>query len=170
MKRSLKIFQVIAAAQAVFLLAWAGAHEYIRQHAETIILKGRPVDPQDLLRGDYMILSYDIGTPPAGELGGREEYGQDVWVLLEKRERYHVAVRASREKPEPGPGQILVRGKTAYTWAGAPRVAIDYGIEKYFVPEGRGTPRFQLLEVEAAVSPAHRLYLKQVLLDGKPFP
>ena len=32
------------------------------------------------------------------------------------------------------------------------------------------TPRFDLMEVEVSVSPAHRLYIKQVLLDGKTFP
>jgi uncharacterized membrane-anchored protein len=63
---------------------------------------------------------------------------------------------------------MLVRGQTGYTVSGPNR--ITYGIERYFVPEGRGTPRFQLMEVEAAVSPAHRLYIKRVLLDGRPYP
>ncbi len=38
------------------------------------------------------------------------------------------------------------------------------------MPEGKGTPRFKLMEVEVSVSPAHRLYIKRVLLDGKAFP
>jgi uncharacterized membrane-anchored protein len=68
-------------------------------------------------------------------------------------------------------GQVLVRGDLGYTWGdGAPGSDIRYGIEKYFVPEGRGTPRFKLMEVEVSVSPAHRLYIKRVLLDGKAFP
>jgi hypothetical protein len=80
-------------------------------------------------------------------------------------------VRAASEPLTPGPGQVLVRGDLGYTWdGGAPGSDIRYGIEKYFVPEGKGTPRFKLLEVEVSVSPAHRLYIKRVLLDGKAFP
>ena len=172
MSQTTKFFWALVVAQAVFLLGWAGYHESVRQHAQVIALKGRPVDPQDLLRGDFMVLNYDIssvtvaGTPPD------QSPNPDVWVLLEKKGRYHVGVAASAEKLEPKRGQLLVRGTRGYDWrTGAPGTTrVDYGIEKYFVPEGKGTPRFQLLEVEVSVSPAHRLYLKQVLLDGKAFP
>jgi uncharacterized membrane-anchored protein len=172
MKTSTKLFWVLVLAQAVFLLGWAGYHEYVRQHARVILLKGRPVDPQDLLRGDFMILNYDINTVTVAGTPENQAPSSDVWLLLAKVDRYHVVVQASREKLEPQPGQVLVRGTRGYDWrtsqVGTTRV--DYGIEKYFVPEGKGTPRFQLLEVEVAVSPAHRLYIKQVLLDGKAFP
>jgi len=168
MKPSLKLFWAIVLAQAVFLLGWAGYHEYVRQHALVIVLKGRPVDPQDLLRGDFMILRYDISTAslPPGTAAGSE-----VWVLLEKKGAYHEVVRAATEPLAAGTGQVLVRGDLGYTWtSGAPGSDIRYGIEKYFVPEGKGTPRFKLMEVEVSVSPAHRLYIKRVLLDGKAFP
>ena len=168
MKRTAKLCWIIVAAQAVFLLGWAGYHEYVRQHASVILLKGRPVDPQDLLRGDYMILRYDISTAP---LPPGTAAGSPVWVLLEQKGAYHEVVRAATEPLAAGPGQVLVRGDLGYTWNdGAPGSDIRYGIEKYFVPEGKGTPRFQLMEVEVSVSPAHRLYLKRVLLDGKAFP
>ena len=170
MKRSTKLFWALVLAQAVFLLGWAGYHEYVRQHARVIVLKGRPVDPQDLLRGDYMILNYDISTVPAGDAMADEKAGRDIWVLLEKHGRYHEAVRASRKPLPAGPGQVVVRGETGYAWQGGTRQRIDYGIEKYFVPEGQGRPRFQLMEVEVSVSPAQRLYIKRVLLDGKAFP
>jgi len=167
-----KFFWAFVLAQAVFLLGWAGYHEYVRQRAQVIVLKGRPVDPQDLLRGDFMILNYDISTVTVPGTAEGKAGNEDVWVLLEKQGRYHVVVQASVEKPEPKPGQLLARGTRAYDWRTneVGRTRVDYGIEKYFVPEGKGTPRFQLLEVEVSVSPAHRLYLKQVLLDGKAFP
>ena len=85
-------------AQAVFLLAWAGYHEFVRQNAPVILLKGRPVDPQDLLRGDYMTMGYDINVSPAGggapKIGAGSTVGNDAWVLLEKRDGYHVVVKA----------------------------------------------------------------------------
>jgi hypothetical protein len=45
-----------------------------------------------------------------------------------------------------------------------------FGIEHFYVPEGMGTPRFETIEVEAAVSAARRLAIKRVLLDGKEYP
>lgn len=172
MSTKARLFLIFALAQVAFLLGWAGYHEYVRQHAQVILLKGRPVDPQDLLRGDFMILNYDINTVTVAGTPAGEAPNSDVWLLLAKVDRYHVVVQASTEKLEAKPGQVLVRGTRGYDWRtsqpGTTRV--EYGIEKYFVPEGKGTPRFQLLEVEVAVSPAHRLYLKQVLLDGKAFP
>ena len=176
MNRSARWFFGIVAAQALFLLVWAGYHEVVRQQAPVIVLKGRPVDPQDLLRGDYMTLRYDIGDATIGDAkpkaGSGAQAGEDVWVLLEQGERYHVVVQASRERLTPKPGQILVRGTVGYnSWGG--RVGADqinYGIERYFVPEGKGSPRFKLMEIEVSVSPAHRLYIKRVLLDGHAYP
>ncbi len=175
MNRSLRWFWVLVAAQVLFLLAWAGYHEWVRQNAPVILLKGRPVDPQDLLRGDYLTLGYDLNDVPLGPPGNNflpnGVLGSDVWVLLEPRERYYVAVRASREEVEPASGQILVRGTLTSGWdGGRARERVEYGIEKYFVPEGRGAPKFKLMEVEVSVSPAHRLYIRRVLLDGQTFP
>lgn len=175
MNRTTKWFWAVVVAQAVFLLAWAGYHEFVRQNAPVILLKGRPVDPQDLLRGDYMTMGYDINFAPAvggaPKIGAGSNVGTDAWVLLEKRDGYHVVAKASRERLEPGPGQLLVRGTFGHDWRGGRETSrIDYGIERYFVPEGKGSPRFQKVEVEASVSPAHRLYIKRVLLDGKPYP
>ena len=177
MSRATKWFWAVVLAQAVFLLAWAGYHEFVRQHAPVILLKGRPVDPQDLLRGDYMTIGYDINsarvekfTTQAGDGSGS---GADVWVLLAPREGYHVVMRASRDRLEPGLGQVIVRGTLGDSWRpdpGSGTSRINYGIERYFVPEGKGSPRFKLMEVEVSVSPAHRLYIKRVLLDGKAYP
>ena len=159
-------FGTIVAAQAAFLLAWAGWHEQVRSLAPVIRLKTAPVDPQDLLRGDYMILRYDISnaTPPARTARGtRAARGEEFWVVLEPRDGFHVVVRTSWERPATQPPQIAVKG-----WAGADGVA--YGIENFYVPQGKGTPVFNTLEVDAAVSPTHRLYLKRVLVDGRPYP
>jgi len=175
MKRAARWFWALVAAQALFLLSWAAYHEVVRQNAAVILLKARPADPQDLLRGDYMTLRYDISdvkiegakASPAADSG----VGQDVWVLLEPRDRYYVAAQAGRERLTPKPGQVLVLGTVGYSWGRAGNVeSIAYGIERYFVPEGKGSPRFKLMEVEASVSPAHRLYIRRVLLDGKAYP
>ena len=174
MNRKAWWFWLIVGGQACFLTAWAGYHEWVRQHAAVIRLSARPADPQDLLRGDYMALAYDIGDvtlPPGAKEQAAAAAGGDVWVLLEPRGRDYVAVQASRERLEPKSGQVLVRGVAAPRWTrDRIRTAVDYGIERYFVPEGKGAPRAKTLEVEASVSPAHRLYIRQVLVNGRPYP
>jgi len=160
MTKNTRWFVLVVAAQAVFLLGWAGWHEHVRTNAPVILLKTRPVDPRDLLRGDYMILGYDIGAvkPPEGVHDGYE-----FWVRLGKLDGYHVAVAASVEKPEVLAGEVLVRATKGARGA-------EYGIENYYVPEGKGTPTFAKIEVEASVSPTHRLHIKRVLLDEKAYP
>lgn len=166
-------FWMIVAAQVLFLGLWAGYHEWVRQHAPTIMLKTRPVDPQDLLRGDYMILGYEIGEAPASLTGSAKglDTSRDVWVLLEPREGFYALAEASHEKIKPKPGQVLVRGQVGPQWTrGVAANRISYGIETYFVPQGKGTPKFTTMWVEASVSPANRLYIRRVLLDGKAYP
>lgn len=170
MTRAGKWFFAVVAAQALFLAGWAGYHEAVRQQAPAVLLNVRPVDPRDLLRGDYMVLSYDISTAAPGRVvGDAPQPGEAVWVLLEPRDRYHVIAAVSAERLTPRSGQVLVKGEVSYRRE-AGSVAIDYGIERFFVPEGKGTPRFSKLEIEAAVSPAHRLYIRRMLLDGKSYP
>ena len=170
MSRAHKWFWALVAAQTLFLLGWAGYHEFVRQTAPVLLLKGRPVDPQDLLRGDFMTMNYDISNV-ALPAQSDPASGSEVWVLLERKDRYYVVAQVAREELHPKPGQVLVRGTAGYRWRNSTSTErVDYGIEKYFVPEGKGSPRFKLMEVEVSVSPTHRLYIKRVLLDGQAFP
>lgn len=166
--RTARWFWAVVAAQILFLLAWAGYHEVVRSRAPTILLKARPADPRDLLRGDYMTFAYDIATvalpdDPGPAKGVGSPSSGDLWVVLEKHGAYHEAVRASLGEPALKPGQIAVRARRGYA-------ALRFGIERYYAPEGRGTPKFKTIQVEAALSPAHWLYVKRVLLDGAPYP
>jgi uncharacterized membrane-anchored protein len=156
---------VVVVVQIIGLLAWAGYHETVRRTAPTVMLKTRPVDPRDILRGDYMILSYDISRPNKNVKWGAQVDG-DVFVVLKAEGKHHVIEEVLAEEPSVDDPRLWVRatGRCGET----PR--LDYGIERYFVPEGRGTPRFTTLEVEASVSAQHRLYIRRVWLDGKQFP
>ena len=122
------------------------------------------MDPQDLLRGDYMILRYEISNaiPPVAD-ATRSRWSSEFWVVLEPRDGFHAVVTTTREQPEVKPPQIAV--KASPDGRGA-----VYGIENFYVPEGKGTPTFKTIEVDAAVSPTHRLYLKRVLVDGRSYP
>ncbi|MSU71171.1 MAG: DUF2157 domain-containing protein [Opitutus sp.] len=61
---------LVGGLQVALLVGWVGYHEWNRTTAPTILLETVPVDPRDLLRGDYMILSYKISRVPAPPTGG----------------------------------------------------------------------------------------------------
>jgi uncharacterized membrane-anchored protein len=157
---------LVVAVQVAFLLGWAGYHEVVRQNAETVLLKTRPVDPRDILRGDYMILNYDISRAPAPTWWGETQF-KEVFVVFRDEGGYAVVDSILADEPATDETRHWVAAKA---WSGAGGVRIEYGVERFFVPEGKGTPSFKTLEVEASVSAAHRLYIRRVLLDGKAYP
>ncbi len=170
MKYSKWLWAVVAA-QALFLLGWAGYHEVVLRTAPVLRLKTRPVDPRDLLRGDYMTLNYDISHHPAP---ARERVGQKstVYVVFKLTDGYGVIDEVLFQEPPPGDPRLCAQAE-ALVWSNGETPAefrLTYGIEQFFVPEGKGTPRFKTLEAEVSVSPTHRLYLRRVLVDGKNYP
>lgn len=166
----LRWLAVVVALQVAVLLGWAGYHEWIRTNAPTILLETRPVDPRDLLRGDYMILAYVIGTVPLpNDPNQTVTPGREIWVTLRPAGRFHAVAAAAWTRPETGSDAIVVRGRVHSTSARG-EVRVDYGIEKFFVPEGMGQPQFREMVVEATVSPGQQLGIKRVLLDGRPYP
>ncbi len=163
-------FAIVVALQVLFLLGWAAYHERERASATVVLLETVPVDPRDLLRGDYMILGYKIGRVPAPAGPGTKEYGTPIWVTLRPNGRFHEVADASWAEPEhPAAGGIVVRGRVISRPTEA-TLRVEYGIEKYFVPEGKGSPRFREMVVEATVTASRRLAIRRVLIDGAAYP
>ena len=163
-------FALVVGLQVALLVGWAGYNEWNRATAATILLETAPVDPRDLLRGDYMILSYKISRvplPPATR--GAVRPGREIWVWLRQNGRFHEVVAAYWTEPAAAVGLTVVRGRTHDAGSGG-MIRVDYDIEKYFVPEGKGRPEFKEMVVEATVSKTQRLGIKRLLLDGKPYP
>jgi hypothetical protein len=148
-----------------------------------VTLQTAPVDPRDLLRGDYVVLSYAIATAPTGELRGKAAPGRHgpVYIHLTRGEDgFHRAVSMHLAPVEVPAGDVLIRGRTFNgTNCGkagpefCPTVGVRYGIEKYFVPEGEGreieSARNQgKVTIVAAVAPDGRAAIKRLLLEGKP--
>jgi len=148
-----------------------------------VTLQTRPVDPRDFLRGDYVVLSYDISNLPAGELKDEPSHGRGTPVFVKLARKDGGVYEAVSVHSEPVPlagGEVLIRGRVA---SGATcgsnhrafcdRLRITYGIERYFVPqdEGREIERSRnqgKVSIVAAVTPGGRAAIKRLLLDGKP--
>ncbi len=126
--------------------------------------------PRDILRGDYMTMNYEISRHPAP--AGWQQGRSEVYVVFKTQGNFQVIDEILLSEPASTDSRRWVVAQAFSDTFGDRKstLRLDYGIERFFVPEGRGTPRFKTMEVEASISPTHRLYIKRMLLDGKQFP
>jgi uncharacterized membrane-anchored protein len=139
-----KTFIVLAVLmQIVVLLYMAGEREYILRNGKIIYLRTAPIDPRDLFRGDYVRLNYEISSIPAANLPGGDTAtmikGQKVYVnLQETANGLYELESVSKEETDAG---VFLVGRSPYEYRygrfGYP-LKLNYGIEAYFVQQGRG--------------------------------
>ncbi len=125
---------------------------------ETYYVHVVPVDPRDLLRGDYVILGYDFSRPPPGLLAG-EPGPRDVYVTLVPAGDGKHSVPAEYLRTPPTDGRPFLKGRMSN------QGRIEYGIESFFVQEGKGhvyedALRSGRLSAEIAVTPDGRAALR----------
>jgi uncharacterized membrane-anchored protein len=172
MKSKLFILTTILGLQTVWVLGTAFVQEHALSSGAIVNLETQPVDPRDLLRGDFVILSYKISDVPLSLFSPPRTNtlvpGTTVYVLLEPRGQFHQLVRAGLEPFRPEKGQVQLRGQTVARWGGREGVRVEYGLERYHVPEDTGNPRGKLT-VQAAVPASGRPSIKQLLVDGQPY-
>lgn len=167
----LKLLSAVVGLQVLWILVTAASHERILRGAPTVLLRTAPVDPRDLIRGDYVVLSYDISSISKNRfepvLTDMPAAGTEVFVLLEPDDKFHRVAKASLVPVQPVNGQRVIRGTVARAW-GNESVRVDYGIEKYFVREGTGNPR-GVITVEVALPDSGTATIKEVFVNGKPY-
>ncbi|MGH6768528.1 MAG: GDYXXLXY domain-containing protein [Xanthobacteraceae bacterium] len=177
------LFAVAALIQTGLVAAMVYDRIRVLREGAEVILQTRPVDPRDFLRGDYVVLTYDISNLAAGELKGQPTRGRGTRVFVKLAPRpdgvYEVQSVHAERVPISG-REVLIRGSviSGATCGGrqpefCDRLNVRYGIERYFVPEGEGraieSARNQgKVLIVAAVTPAGRAAIKRLLLDGKP--
>ncbi len=125
-----------------------------------------PVDPRDIFRGDYVILTYEITRLPLDRLSENRdafEAGSVVYVTVEEAASgLWEATAIDLDRPEASAGKVFIKGRIDWMDTAplvptavpgeettrTPRTEepcinclnarISYGIESYFVPEGEG--------------------------------
>lgn len=174
------LFGVAILLQCVLLVLMVADRMQILREGREVTLQTQPVDPRDLLRGDYVVLRYDISQMPAGALAGKPaaERNPIVFVKLAPNANgLYEAVSVHAEPVAVTAPEILIRGRVSYSCGSGrtfcDKLTIKYGLESYFVPEGEGrvleqARNQQKLRVVAAVLPSGRAAIKRLLLDGQP--
>ena len=141
---------------------------------EEVRLAVVPVD----LRGDYVVLSYEISRLNGAKLGGDTgfEAGNTVYVKVEPEGVAWRAVAIYRQEPSDG---IALRGTVARSAVDGGcsgndcrELTVKYGLERFFVPEGAGRELERLrndqrMIVDVAVASNGRSALKRLLVDGE---
>ncbi len=170
-----KLLILVLALQSAWILGTSITQELALRGGRLILLETRPVDPRDLLRGDYVTLGYKIGDVPtnlfAPPITGTLSSGQTVYVALAKRGEFYEVVRASLEPLTAEQGEVVMKGRNDLRrwWSAQTNsVHLEYGLERYYVREGTGNPHGKLT-VQAAVPSSGNAVIKQVFVDGVPY-
>lgn len=165
MTKSTKFYLLIVL-QIVFLLVMVGTKIFTLKTGTKILLEVVPVDPRDIFRGEYARLNYKISTINSPEMRKIKE-NQMVYVKLKQVEKYWEAVSVSKEKPILNENEILIIGKKR--WGNR----IEYGIESYFVPEGKAIEIERIrapakVSVEVSVDRFGNAAINRIFIDDKP--
>ncbi len=181
--RKLVLSALLLALVQTGFLGWmiVGRAAVLRDGRE-VLLKVEPVDPRDLLRGDYVILNYEISRIPLtiisdiGEAGERLDTAGKITVRISRDDDgYWRARSAWLGNPPAGPAgtdEIEIAGQIpplnlAYI---GEEVRVTYGIERFYLPEGEGRAierdmRVRPFGVRVAVPASGNAQVK-ALMDG----
>ncbi|MDD3469073.1 MAG: GDYXXLXY domain-containing protein [Thermoguttaceae bacterium] len=103
------------------------------QGGKTVLLRVRPVDPRDMMRGDYVRLGYDFGRPPQDlRLGHAHEIF--LTLKLDADGVHYLPGEYSLTRPSDA---VYLRGQV-YGQDPAGRGTVTFGIDSYYIPEGTG--------------------------------
>lgn len=147
--RYLSIALALVIAQTAVLGWMIESRASLLRSGEEVVLKTAPVDPRDLLRGDYVILSYDISTIPAAVISG-DQPSEAGWQVMHVRlkpgaDGFWTVAQAAFAPLAPEPGSVVLETQRFYFYGGTDlknnpeaTLRVDYGIERFYVPEGEG--------------------------------
>jgi uncharacterized membrane-anchored protein len=181
------LFGVAALVQVALLTLMIVDRVQILREGTEVTLQTRLVDPRDLLRGDYVVLRYDISQLQAGSLLNQPTGTRNPMVFVKlapNRDGLYEAVSVHADAVAVASPEVLIRGRVARVAYGAAcgtaeltfcdkLLHVRYNLESYFVPQGEGRWLEQdrnqrKLTVVAAVLPSGRAAIKRLLVDGQP--
>lgn len=143
-RRRLWLIALVALAQVGILLGLAAREEARLADGRIVLLAVRPVDPRDLLRGDYVILTYAVERlEPTIPVAAGLVPGGPAWLVVATAPGE--AARPRRVLAEAPPAAALEEAEVALrvVWQGTAEQGGDQrltlpGIGRYYVPEGTG--------------------------------
>ena len=141
MRKQLVILVIVA--QLGVLAYMAAKRETIHRFGTEVTLRTAPIDPRDPFRGDFVRLQYPMGMVSRAQWRGSEidktiERGTAVFASLRPTAEGRYALDyLSDQRPAQG---VFIKGRTSHatTFRHPQLLNVRYGIEQYFVEQGRG--------------------------------
>lgn len=158
------VFLGIVLFQLLILLGLIGFNEATLAFGKSVVLQTVPVDPRDLFRGDYVVLRYKISTlsdiPGLWKVDERDK----VYVHLKQRGDVWEAIEVSKAYREEW--DVFISGEVMDDRTN--RIEVQYGIEAYFVPEGKGQDieRARDIKVRVSVNRLGKAAIEGLIVDG----
>ena len=177
------LFGAAALVQVVLLAMMIIDRAQILREGTEVTLQTRPIDPRDLLRGDYVVLGYDMSQLSAGPLLNQPASSRNPMLFVKlapNRDGIYEAISVHADAVAVKSPEVLIRGRVVYGASCGPggrafcdKLQVHYNLENYFVPQGEGKKLEQArnqrkLMVVAAVLPSGRAAIKRLLVDGEP--
>lgn len=133
-----KATQIILFIWLVISFCFVVKSEYTLNLGKEVLLKTIPVDPRDIVMGDYVILNYEISQFPRYK-DYLFEYNKPIYVKLDVNNDNIASIgKVSKEKPNG----LFIKGTMGACQSVLPIFrsgkCINYGIESYYVKEGEG--------------------------------
>ena len=149
----------------VFLVGWAASEELRLVKGQSILVRTVPVDPRDLLRGQYIRLAYEFSTANRfAHPTAMPPHGSPIWAVLREDGKYHVPYKLYlRQSSRAEADTVVLRGHVNHS-------RLLFGIEEYFVPEGTETPNPRDITVRLRVGRSGQPRIKQVYVREQPWP
>ncbi|MEK7631111.1 MAG: GDYXXLXY domain-containing protein [Patescibacteria group bacterium] len=145
--KKLLLFIVFVALQLAVIGGFFAQRLYTLSTGTQVVLRTVPVDPRDLIRGEYVALRYEISTISQYLSDEKFSVGDTVYVTLEKNSYDDVWRATGVSKNQPTDYSTAIKGKVTSIPKDTPRnvwdrgvsgLGIEYGIERYFVEAGQG--------------------------------
>lgn len=178
MTRRVWLLTAVVALQSLMLMGMIANKQITLSTGTPILLETQPIDPRSLFQGDYVRLNYSVGTMQVNQKTAEAFHeGDRAFTVLQQDGKYWKAVSIHAQRPEPAPGQLVMRGEVESVNSFTKdevrlhEVRIDYGIGNYFVPEGEGRnlerPAGQVIDVQVAVDGDGDAAIRALLLNGE---
>lgn len=170
---------IIVVLHVLFFALWF-LHESGKLSSPEHVIKVQPlpVDPRDLISGQYMRLEYEFGRARGrydAELK-KNVYPEwlsedvvnlrhgDVWVMMHEVKGLYEVKQVSLEKPNStADGEVIIKGVKR-------RNAIKYGIERLYVPEGTLEPSRNDMVIELNVYEDGMVRIRQAYVNDVMWP
>lgn len=159
------LFAVIFLQILFFVIwSWTEVAKLSNPKSQIILVKTLPVDPRNLISGNYLTLRYDFSD--LWQFENNAKYANNgekqFYVVLKQEGKYYVKDYLINAKPLIRKDQVVLKVKYVDNYS-----QLEFGIEKFFINENMAQPKMNdKIEVELVIDEDGSAKIKRVMVNG----